>query len=487
MEEKKSSHPAWALACKRKGTELRLLGGRYYLYEVSSKWDPVKKRSVKISGKLLGKITEAEGFVESEKAQLRKQQLKVERIQVKEYGVASLFGSIFTEILSALQEHFPDTWQAIVCLTYGRLVYQAALKNMSFHYSSSYLSVQYPAVNLSAKYLSSFLRELGEDRARIVRFCRSFKIAEDCVLFDGTDIFSHSAEMELPKFSKSKFGTYDDMINLMCLFSVRQQMPVYYRLLPGNIKDVSAFRLSLIESGVKDAIVIIDKGFASEKNIRALESEALKFIIPLPRNSSYIDYGKIKTGDKSLFEGYFRYQGRYIWFYSCQPDEKKRVFLFLDEELRNREESDYLNRIESETQDYSIEKFHGKRHAFGTIATIENTGKNAEEVYCDYKSRGEVETMIDSLKNILDADRTYMQNAHTLEGWMFINLVALKCYYTVLNLLKKHGLNRKFSPQDLFLFLSELKKVKINNKWHDTESTKRTSELLKNIGIIPIT
>jgi transposase len=69
-------------------------------------------------------------------------------------------------------------------------------------------------------------------------------------------------------------------------------MPVYYRLLPGKIKDVSAFRLSLLEGGVKEAIVIIDRGFASEKNIKALEDEELKFIIPLPHNSSYIDCGK---------------------------------------------------------------------------------------------------------------------------------------------------------------------------------------------------
>ncbi|MDR0296380.1 MAG: hypothetical protein LBH91_09480 [Prevotellaceae bacterium] len=44
--ETKTSHPLWALACKRKGTELRLLNGRYYLYEVTSKWNPEKKRSV---------------------------------------------------------------------------------------------------------------------------------------------------------------------------------------------------------------------------------------------------------------------------------------------------------------------------------------------------------------------------------------------------------------------------------------------------------
>ena len=45
--ETKTLHPIWALACKHKGTELRLLNGRYYLYEVTSKWNPEKKRLVK--------------------------------------------------------------------------------------------------------------------------------------------------------------------------------------------------------------------------------------------------------------------------------------------------------------------------------------------------------------------------------------------------------------------------------------------------------
>ena len=58
----KALHPEWALACKRKGTELRLLKGKYYLYEATSKWNPEKKRSIKITGKYLGRITEAEGL-----------------------------------------------------------------------------------------------------------------------------------------------------------------------------------------------------------------------------------------------------------------------------------------------------------------------------------------------------------------------------------------------------------------------------------------
>jgi transposase len=484
---KESSHPEWALAFKRKGTELRHFNGRYYLYEVSSKWNPQKKRSVKITGKLLGSITKADGFVESEKAQLRKQQIQIDRIQVKEYGITAAIVSLLADVISSLKKFFPDSWQRLIMLAYGRLVYQSPLKNMFFHYSNSYLSIEYPNIDMSAKSLGYFLRELGQDRNRIVQFCRSFKISEDCILFDGTDIFSRSEQMELPKFSKSKFGTYDDMINLMCIFSVKQQIPVYYRLLPGNIKDVSAFKICLEESGVKDAIIIIDKGFASMSNIEALEKEKLKFIIPLPRNSSLIDYQKVKSPDKRLFEGYFQYEGRYVWHYTTAVDERKSVTVFLDEELRNREEKDYLHRIESKVVNYSLEKFHDKQHTFGTIAIIKNTNKTPCQTYVDYKTRGQVETMIDALKNIVDADRTYMQNQQALEGWMFINLIALKGYYIILNLLKKHELNNKYSPADFLLFLSEIKKVKINNSWINAEVTQNTLKLLQKLEIIPIT
>jgi transposase len=277
------------------------------------------------------------------------------------------------------------------------------------------------------------------------------------------------------------------MINLMCIFSVKQQMPVYYRLLPGNIKDVSAFKISLQESGVKDVIVIIDKGFASKSNIEALENEKLKFIIPLPGNSSLIDYEKLKSGDKRLFEGYFQFEGRFIWYYTITIDEKKSIPVFLDEELRNREEKDYLNRIESNTVNFTLEKFLDKRHTFGTIAMIENTGKSPKETYLHHKTRGQVETMIDTLKNIVDADRTYMQNQFTLEGWMFVNLIAMKWYYLILKLLKKHEVNNKYSPADFLNFLSEIKKVKINNEWLNAEVTQKTLKLLQKLEIVPIT
>ena len=442
---------------------------------------------MKITGKLLGSITEKDGFVESDKGRLRRQQLQVERVQVKECGVTYAIGTLFSDTLNALKQHFPDSWQRLLCLAYARLVHRSPLKNMGFHYSASYLSEQYCGIDLSAKSLSYFLRELGEDRQRIVKFCRSFKIPEDCILFDGTDIFSRSEQMELPKFNRSKLGSYEDMMNLMCIFSVKRQQPVYYRLLPGNIKDISAFKLCLKESGVKDAIIVMDKGFASQSNIEELENNGLQFIIPLQRNNALINYEKLQSSDKSLFDGYFKHEGRYIWYYTVSIDEKKSVTVFLDEQLRSREQKDYLDRIENGVLDYSIDKFHEKHCRLGTIAIIENSGKDPGDVFGVYKTRGDVETMIDALKNIVEADRTYMQNEQALEGWMFINMIALKWYYTILNLLKKNGLNKKYSPMDFLLFLCEVKKVKINDQWYDAEITKATRKLLHSLNILPIT
>ena len=57
---KKSKHPQWALKHKKPGTELKLINGRYYLYEAKSVYDKTLKRSRKVSGSILGRITEEE-------------------------------------------------------------------------------------------------------------------------------------------------------------------------------------------------------------------------------------------------------------------------------------------------------------------------------------------------------------------------------------------------------------------------------------------
>lgn len=148
------------------------------------------------------------------------------------------------------------------------------------------------------------------------------------------------------------------------------------------------------------------------------------------------------------------------------------------------EEKDYLDRVAALPEYYNIEAFHQKTEAFGTIALLSNVeGSDAQHVFTTYKSRNGVEVMFDGIKNVLHADRTYMQNDDALQGWMFVNHIALQWYYIIYGLLKKHNQLKRYSVTDFIKHLYELKKVKINEQWLPEPQIKATEALLKNLNL----
>ena len=476
-----AKHPDWATKYRTKGTELRFINGKYYLYEVSSKWNPVKKRSQKISGKILGRITEKDGLIPSDKNTLRTKFVSPSDICVKEYGVSAFISQHFQDYIQLLRKHFQQHAEVILLLAYCRLIFQSPLKNAEFHYLNSFLSEMFPNLNLSASRLSGIMREIGTKRSNIVEFFKEFIIANDHIIFDGTDLLCNSKNMDISKMSKSKKNTFDNVANIMMAFSTDLQLPIYYRLVPGNIKDVKSFKLSIQEAKMNNAVVIADKGFYSKENLISLKDESLSFIIPLKRNNAFIDYEPIRTNNRKKMK-FFVFEKRIIWYYSKKQNDDT-VTVYLDEEMKTEEIKDYLLRTASLPEEYNMEKFLEKQYQFGTVAMLHNLEKNEEEVFIDYKSRMQIETMIDTLKNVLEADSSYMHNEQSMETWMLINYVALHWYYKLLNILKSNKLNKNFSPMDFLKFLREIKKVKINGIWHNAEITKKYSDIINSAGI----
>ena len=70
MEAKPSPHPEWATKHRTKGTELRHINGKYYLYAYKTVYDKEKKKPRKISGGLIGAITVQDGLIPSSKRAL---------------------------------------------------------------------------------------------------------------------------------------------------------------------------------------------------------------------------------------------------------------------------------------------------------------------------------------------------------------------------------------------------------------------------------
>jgi hypothetical protein len=480
MKSGTSPHPDWATRHRRPGTELRCINGRYYLYSYKTVYDEALKRPKKISGSILGSITEEGGFKESDKGRLRaaKADSPIVVGPVREFGVSQFFLSRFGEFFGHLAAAFPDDWRELVLAAYCRLLYQPPIKNMPALIGESWLCENWQGSSLTDKGIGLLLRRVGVQRENAVAYMRAFIHEGDYFLADTTHVLSKSRLIELSGKGYNNKGDHDPQINSMYVFSTQSRMPVFYRLHAGNIREIKAFGLTLKECGLDGGVVIADKGFYSAANVAMMRGEKLRYIIPLRRNNLLLDYSALKANTFKAGANRFEHEKRFIW-YRDEKIDGDRAILFLDDALRVREEADYLRRIKSHPATYSEEKFLERKDRFGTIGLITNVAdKTPEEIYLGYKSRMAIEELFDSMKNVLETDNTYMQNEDSLQGLMFVNHLALQFYQQIYLFLKDNKLNGKYAVKDFLMYLKQVRKVRINGQWHDAEITAAVAKMM---------
>jgi len=479
------AYPDWVLKQKRKGTEIRKIRNNFYLYKVTSVWDKEKGRAKKITEKFLGTITH-DGLVEPRHERV---QASLNNIAVKEFGATNFLLEANDDIKERFKELYPDTWKELFIFAVFRLLYTTPLKNLEAYYVSSFLSETLPGAHLSPKVIGNLLGDVGKERERTKTFLRQFVSGNDFLLIDLTHVFSLSENIisSVPGYNSER--DFLPQIRLIFLFSLDHHQPAYFRMVAGSIRDVSSLALTIKEAGVQHAALIGDKGFYSEDNVLALEKEGLHYILPLKRNSSLIDYSKIETGDRRAFDGYFLFEKRAIWYYSYRLREGelmgRQITVYMDERLKVEEEKDYLSRADK-MDTKVLETFFSVQHRMGTISVITDLDESGERIYNLLKSRAEIETMFDAFKNVLHADRAYMRDDYQLEGWMFINFVALVFYYRLYRLLADNALLKKYSPGDVLLHLARVYRLKIQDRWLTAEIPKQTRDILEKL-CLPIT
>jgi len=266
MATAKASHPQWATRHRTEGTELRLIKGRYYLYSYKTIYDKKTHKPRKISGPILGSITEKDGLIPSAKRRLEKQASEVPQITnicCKEYGVSSLVTSALGLYSKNLQKVFTQDWVKIIAIAYCRFVYRCPLKSIPFRLNSSYLPELLQLAPFSEKEASGVLNRIGGQPDKMLEYMKMFVGGGEHILMDVTNVLSHSKQIDLAKKGYSNPLNFDPQYNLMYIYSADTRMPVYYKLLPGNIREVKAFKNSLLEAGLQRAIIIADKGFLS--------------------------------------------------------------------------------------------------------------------------------------------------------------------------------------------------------------------------------
>ncbi len=476
-----SELPEWVKRQKVKGTEVRTMAsGAYYLYKVTSVWDPAKGRARKITEGFLGRLT-PEGLVKPKRERILD---SLREISVKEFGASSFILQLCPDILDLVKKHYPDYWREVAVLSIVRLFHSSPLKNVVNHYGASHLSDALPDAEVSPRSLSTMLHSIGVRRERMVEFMRNFVGNGDGehAVIDLTHFFSLSEGVITATLGHNSEQEYVPQVNFILILSLGRRMhPSFFRLVPGSVSDVSTIPATLKEAGISKAILIGDKGFYSRKNVSFLEEKRLGYILPLKRSSSLIDYSPVAPGTKKKMDGHFLFEKRVIWHSERTAGEGRRLILFLDNSLRTEEERDLI--IHVDDGKLSMREYYRYQPRMGTIVVITNSEFKPQRVFELLKSRVNAEQVFDTLKNTLHSDRTYMRDDAHLQGWMFVSFISLLMYYRLYGLLLGREVLERNSPRDVILHLSRVYKLRVGGKWILSEVPKASRLLAERLGI----
>ena len=232
------------------------------------------------------------------------------------------------------------------------------------------------------------------------------------------------------------------------------------RALPGSVRDITS-----IYNGVKEidshVILILDRGFFSVDVVKFLLDKT-SFVIPARRNSKLYE-------EEIDVKDHFFYRERLIKCGKTGKEikgerKKKSYYLYLFEDVTLRAEEEitlYKKHDKGKISKEEIEK--GLKRA-GKILIISDLDKEPEDIFLMYKQREGVEKAFDVYKNVLNADKMYLQDNESVFGLLFVSFLSLYGYCKLQCMLREKGMLNKVSPMDLMDEYAKVYKVEYGDK-----------------------
>lgn len=498
--------------------------GRTYVYENTTYWDKNLKKC-KHHRKIMGHLDPNTGeIVPNHKKGDNKPQTQSNvphgHCTVSSTGIERLLNRAVDDIglKTTLKTVFPEDWEQILTCAYYLVSEGGALSHVEKWqrtFSSPY-SGKLPSQRIS----ELITRITPSHRQKFFSKWTGLNRQDDYYAMDITSVSSYS---ELISFVRNGYNRDHEelpQINLLMLTGVASHMPLYYRIIPGSIKDVNTLQDSLANMSFMEKAplyYVMDKGFYSKSNIDAFYAFHKKFIIGVPftsklacdvveefRETIRSHHNFISTHGNELYaitkpitwDGHRFYLHVYYDSLKAALEEKNfdHTLYCCRQEILNgkrvKEHTEYYEKfffiketpvrgIQVEYNEEAISEH--KRNRIGWFVLATNSIKDKTRALELYRNKDSVEKCFDDLKNDLDMKRIRMHSAEAMEGRIFIQFISL-----LITSRLKHVMNEAgwFKDYDLQEVLNEMKSVQTvsiqgGRKKYTTELTRFQKEIFE--------
>jgi transposase len=384
------------------------------------------------------------------------------------------------------------------------------------------------------------LRDIPES-AKLEFFKRQSRrrLEKEYLAYDTTSISSYSEYIKAVRYGKNKDQGSLAQVNMALIFGEESCLPVYYRVLPGNITDVTTIRklvkdIDFLE--IDKLKLVMDRGFYSAGNINALYKGHHKFLIAVKSNNTFVS-GLIEKakGEMHDFTHYdagheiYHWKSMEEWPYiqtdrhgNVVLEEKRRIYVHVYYNGQRAEEEkmrfnkaliiteiairggDELTGAQmSLRENYFIVKETPKRGLqiqykndairkrlcqFGYFALLSNDIKDSVAAIEVYRRKDMIEKAFDNLKERLEMRRTVVHSDQVLSGKFFLQFLALIYISYIHKHMRDNNLYQNYTMQSLLDSVDVIERYDYDGqRYHCSEITKKQQNLFPCFGVTPPT
>lgn len=451
-------------------TRIKLIGRNKYAYQVEGYWD-AKSKMTRHKTKYLGKVVD-EKSGKFEKPLYRRHQEKA----ILDFGDVHVVSSVYKRcgLADVVRKAFGKHAGMLEMLVLNRVLQPMPMKSVYYWASNTYMSKTHDISMLETQSISRVLKETGNEdmqRAFFSAYTKAFK-QSGCNLFDITPLPTSMSN------NLAAWGYSDSGINfqakLALLVDKDCNIPLWFRMLPGNITDVSTLAATIKEAqelGLKTKMLILDRGFFSDKNIRELKKKKSSFLMPLPAKTKL--FNRLVSKHQSIEDEpacAFKF-GKRILFGEHEYVKGMHAHIILDPERRAHERNDLYSQHLADSMPQN--KFETQRKRKGFMILLSTREMTPREAVSLYYTRDFAEKCFKYFKSDLAILPLRRHNEATLSGYLLMNFLALALYLQ----LRKTEID--VSLDDAFQILRGIKKKIYDDTEIATEATKKQKELLR--------
>lgn len=345
---------------------------------------------------------------------------------------------------------------------------------------------------------------------------RIARLPEDEVLaFDATEIATEAANISYAQFGLGKEGGYQKQVGMILLVGHKSGMPVLFRLLPGQIADVTTvqdmlFRFDEITDKKRVFAAVLDRGYFSLENLGRFIAAKSNVIVAAKTNVKWINES-IEEVMPRMWQHSSRIPGQDCWGATVEkeqtfPDGQKHkvwVHVYRSDAKSHTEnaafyrvleafESDWANwRQEEHKKDTVCPLLHSpllkyfkapKREPgkcrletdsaaiddatryFGFFCNVSTMKCTAAEALDIYQTRDVIEKTFKGGKTDIEIDVVRAHKDNTLEGRFLVGFVAMSILCELRRLMRqptkleqKKGPVKDIQPLSKEMTVNELK------------------------------